>query len=61
MSIIDQLPPGRSPVETYVVGEDKRARMYNFVRNWWGGPPGYLICPAVEDNPEGGELPGGAA
>ena len=62
VSIIDQLPPGRSPVETYVVGEDKRARMYNFVRRLVGeGRQAYLICPAVEDNPEGGELPGGAA
>ena len=49
VSVIDQLPPGRTPVETYVVGEDKRARMYNFVRRLVGeGRQAYIICPAVE-------------
>ena len=32
LSVIDELPPGRTPVATYVVGEDKRRRVYNFVR-----------------------------
>lgn len=32
ISVIDQLPPGRTPVETFVVREDKRQRMYGFVR-----------------------------
>ena len=58
VSVIDQLPPGRSPVETYVVHEDKRQRMYNFVRKLVGeGRQAYIICPAVEDRTaqEGGE------
>ena len=55
VSVIDQLPPGRTPVETYVVREDKRARMYNFVRRLVGeGRQVYIICPAVEENAEGG-------
>ncbi|MCI8870757.1 MAG: ATP-dependent DNA helicase RecG [Lawsonibacter sp.] len=50
VSVIDQLPPGRTPVETYVVGEDKRQRMYNFVRRLAGeGRQAYIICPAVEE------------
>ena len=50
VSVIDQLPPGRTPVETYVVHEDKRQRMYNFVRKLVGeGRQAYIICPAVED------------
>lgn len=54
VSIIDQLPPGRTPVSTYVVGEDKRQRMYGFVRTQVGqGRQVYLVCPAVEEN--GGE------
>ena len=54
VSVIDQLPPGRTPVETYVVREDKRARMYNFVRRLVGeGRQVYIICPAVEENAEG--------
>ena len=58
VSIIDQLPPGRTPVETYVVHEDKRQRMYNFVRRQVGeGRQVYIVCPAVEEDPEAA-LPG---
>ncbi len=58
VSVIDQLPPGRTPVATYVVGEDKRERMYHFVRAQVAlGRQVYLICPAVEDNPQAA-LPG---
>ena len=54
VSVIDQLPPGRTPVETYVVGEDKRQRMYGFVRKLVGeGRQAYIVCPAVEEDPEG--------
>ena len=58
VSIIDELPPGRTPVATYVVGEDKRQRMYGFVRAQVGqGRQVYLVCPAVEESQgeEGGE------
>ena len=53
VSVIDQLPPGRTPVETYVIREDKRERMYGFVRKQVEqGRQVYLICPAVEENPD---------
>ena len=56
VSVIDQLPPGRSPVETYVIHEDKRRRMYDFVRKLAGeGRQIYIICPAVEENEDGGQ------
>ena len=55
ISIINELPLGRTPVETYVVREDKRQRMYQFVRKQVSqGRQVYIICPAVEDNPEAG-------
>ena len=58
VSVIDQLPPGRTPVETYVIREDKRQRMYNFVRKQAGeGRQVYIVCPSVEENPEAA-LPG---
>ena len=58
VSVIDQLPPGRTPVETYIIREDKRERMYGFVRKQVeAGRQVYLICPAVEENPD--LLPGG--
>ena len=53
VSVIDQLPPGRTPISTYVVREDKRQRMYSFVRKQVAeGRQVYIICPAVEDNPD---------
>ena len=53
ISIINELPPGRTPVETYVVREDKRQRMYQFVRKQVAqGRQVYIICPAVEDSPQ---------
>jgi len=56
VSVIDELPPGRKPVETFVVGEDKRLRMYGFVRRLVGeGRQVYMVCPAVEDDPDGWE------
>ena len=58
VSVIDQLPPGRTPIATYVVREDKRQRMYNFVRKQVAeGRQVYIICPAVEENPDAA-LPG---
>ena len=60
VSVIDELPPGRTPVETYVVGEDKRQRMYRFVRKLVGqGRQAYLVCPAVEEGEESPGEPGG--
>ncbi|MBM6723086.1 ATP-dependent DNA helicase RecG [Pseudoflavonifractor phocaeensis] len=54
VSVVDELPPGRSPVATYVVGEDKRQRMYNFVRKLVGeGRQVYMVCPAVEEGEDG--------
>ena len=50
VSVLNELPPGRSPVETYLVGEDKRQRMYNFVRKLVGeGRQAYIVCPMVEE------------
>jgi len=58
VSVIDQLPPGRTPIATYVVREDKRQRMYGFVRKQVEeGRQVYIICPAVEENPDAA-LPG---
>lgn len=50
VSVIDELPPGRTPIETFLVGEDKRSRMYGFVRRLVGeGRQAYIVCPAVEE------------
>ena len=64
VSVVDELPPGRTPVDTFVVGEDKRQRMYNFVRKLVAeGRQAYIVCPAVEEGETGGEdqVPGSPA
>ncbi len=54
VSAIDELPPGRIPVKTYVVGEDKRARLYDFIRRLTGeGRQVYVVCPMVEESADG--------
>ena len=55
VSVIDELPPGRTPVQTFVVWEDKRQRMYGFVRKLVGeGRQAYIVCPAVEEGEDEG-------
>jgi len=56
VSVMDELPPGRTPVATFAVGEDKRQRMYGFVRKQVGlGRQVYIVCPSVEENGGGWE------
>jgi len=51
LSIIDELPPGRIPVKTYIVTNDKRAGMYGFVRVKIGkGGKAFFILPLVEES-----------
>ena len=50
-SIVDELPPGRTPVKTRVVPEEKRDDMYGFVRAEVArGRQAYVVCPLVEDS-----------
>ena len=59
VSVMDELPPGRTPVATFAVGEDKRRRMYGFVRKQVGeGRQVYIVCPSVEENGGWEEGPG---
>ncbi len=51
ISVIDELPPGRKKIETYCIDEDKRERMYNFVRQQVdAGRQVYIVCPLVEES-----------
>jgi ATP-dependent DNA helicase RecG len=50
VSIIDELPPGRTPVETFAVRTSRRSRVYDFVReNVALGRQAYIVAPAIED------------
>jgi len=56
VSVMSEMPPGRIPVKTYLIGEDKRSRMYDFVRRLVGeGRQVYIICPAVEESESGND------
>ncbi len=51
VSIIDELPPGRSPVKTRLVPENKREAMFQFLRQEIArGRQAYVVCPLVEDS-----------
>ncbi len=51
VSLIDELPPGRTPVRTRVVPENKRTEMYGFIRQKVAlGEQAYLVCPLVEES-----------
>ena len=53
VSIIDELPPDRKPIDTYAVNESYRERIYNFIRkNVAEGRQAYIVCPLVEDSDE---------
>ena len=51
LSVIDEMPPGRQPIETRVVLPTERERMYSFIRSQVEkGRQGYVICPLVEES-----------
>ncbi len=51
VSRIDEMPPGRQRVDTFVVDESYRARLDAFIRkNVTEGGQVYVVCPAVEEN-----------
>ena len=53
VSILDELPPGREPVDTFLVGESYRARINAFIRKQVAeGHQCFVVCPAVEENEE---------
>ena len=50
VSILDELPPGRQSVDTFLVNESYRPRINNFIRKHAAnGNQIYVVCPAVEE------------
>jgi ATP-dependent DNA helicase RecG len=48
-TVLRELPAGRQPVKTWVVGEDRRPGAYEFVRERLReGRQAYFVCPLVE-------------
>lgn len=50
VSILDEVPPGRTPVETYAVGQNMRQRITRFIDKQIAlGGQAYVVCPLVEE------------
>ncbi len=53
VSILDELPPGRQTVDTFLVTESYRSRINAFIRKQvTEGHQCFVVCPAVEENEE---------
>ena len=53
--VLDELPPGRTPVKTRCITGKKRRDLYHFLdQEIDKGRQVYLVCPAIEDTPDGG-------
>ena len=51
LSVVDELPPGRTPVKTRIVPEEKRQGLYDFISaQAERGQQAYIVCPLVEES-----------
>ena len=51
VSVIDELPPGREPVDTFLVDERYRRRLNDFIRRQAAeGHQCFIVCPAIEES-----------
>lgn len=57
ISRIDEMPPGRQRVDTYVVNESYRDRLNGFIRRQvTEGGQVYIVCPSVDEKEEEGAV-----
>jgi ATP-dependent DNA helicase RecG len=51
ISLLDELPPGRKPVETYCIREQSRGKLKKFLAKQLSlGSQAYIVCPLVEES-----------
>ncbi len=51
LSVLDEMPPGRQKIDTYLIDSGKRFRAYGFLKKQIdNGNQCYIVCPLVEDN-----------
>ena len=56
-TIIDEIPPGRQRVDTFLVDESYRTRLDGFIKKQVeDGGQVYIVCPAVEEAEEDGDI-----
>lgn len=57
ISVIDELPKGRIPINSYFISGEKRERALTYVKKHIdNGYQGYIVCPMIEDNEDFDEL-----
>jgi ATP-dependent DNA helicase RecG len=57
LSVMDEMPPGRQPVETYILTPTERERAYTLVQGQVkSGHQAFIIYPLVEESEEGGAM-----
>ena len=53
LSVLDELPPGRTPIETYQIGDDQSQRIWAFLRKQVAaGHQAYVVYPVIAENEE---------
>lgn len=53
VSVIDELPPGRKPVQTYLKFDSNRTEVYRLIYNeLCAGRQAYIVYPLVHENPK---------
>lgn len=51
ISVLNELPAGRQPIETYSVDFSFRKRVYNYIKKHLNeGRQGYIVCPIIDDD-----------
>jgi ATP-dependent DNA helicase RecG len=56
-SVLDELPPGRTPIKTRLVGDDRAEEVWEFVRKQvQAGRQAYVVYPVIEEGSLDGEL-----
>jgi ATP-dependent DNA helicase RecG len=54
ISVLDEMPPGRTPIVTRRVSDDRAGEVWNFVRKQVAaGHQAYVVYPVIEENQEG--------
>jgi ATP-dependent DNA helicase RecG len=53
LSVLDELPPGRTPIATHTVADDQSPRVWEFVRKQvTAGHQAYVVYPVIAENEE---------
>ena len=55
LSVIDEMPPGRTPIVTRLVSDDESGKVWDFLRKQVAaGHQAYVVYPVIEENEETG-------